>query len=156
MDPSYKTDFRATLKRLELDLATEVTGWLPYTEMLEHLRGCAVGVYCNPPTDWFRIVHPLKVCEYLALGKATIAWDYPGLRRLLDGGRLGILVPPGNLSAFAEALVSLGDPDHRRPIEKEISRAVQDHWANEYWYQHVLSVIANPAQSEIGQSFAQG
>jgi glycosyltransferase involved in cell wall biosynthesis len=156
LNPGYKTDFHANLIRLELDSATEVTGWLPYTKMLEHLRGCTVGVYCNPPTDWFRIVHPLKVCEYLALGKATIAWDYPGVRRLLDGGRLGILVPPGNLSAFAEAVVSMGDPDHRCPIEKEISKAVQDHWASEYWYRYVLSVISVPAQREIDQSFAQG
>jgi glycosyltransferase involved in cell wall biosynthesis len=155
MDPGYKKDFEATLKRFELDLATEVTGWLPYTKMLEHLRECTVGVYCNPPTDWYRIAQPLKVCEYLALGKPTIAWDYPGVRRLLDGGRLGILVPPGNLSAFAEALVSMGNPEYRRSIEKEISRAVQEHWAGEYWYQHVLSVIANPSQREIDQSFAK-
>jgi glycosyltransferase involved in cell wall biosynthesis len=155
IDPGYKKDFQATLKRLELDLATEVTGWLPYTKMLEHLRGCTVGVYCNPPTDWFRIAHPLKVCEYLALGKPTIAWDYPGVRRLLDGGRLGILVPSGNLSAFAEALISMGNPEYRRPIEKEISRAVQDHWTSENWYHHVLSVIAKPAQREIDQSFAR-
>jgi glycosyltransferase involved in cell wall biosynthesis len=156
IDPGYKKDFQTTLKRLELDLATEVTGWLPYTKMLEHLRGCTVGVYCNPPTDWFRIAQPLKVCEYLALEKATIAWDYPGVRRLLDGGRLGILVPPGNLSAFTEALVSMCNPDHRRPIEKEIRRSVQDHWTSEYWYHHVLSVIATPAQREMNQSSAQG
>ncbi len=153
LDPGYEKDFYAALKQLGLDLVTEVTGWIPYTKMLEHLRGCTVGVYCNPATDWFRIAHPLKVCEYLALGKATIAWDYPGVRRLLDGGRLGILVQPGNLQAFAEALVLMGDPERRRPIEKEINRAVQSHWTSEYWYRYVLNVIANPAQSEINQSY---
>jgi glycosyltransferase involved in cell wall biosynthesis len=155
LDRGYEKDFQTTLKRLKLDLATEVTGWLPYTRMLEQLRGCTVAVYCNPPTAWFRIAHPLKVCEYLALGKPTIAWDYPGVRRLLDGGRLGILVPPGNLSAFAEALISMANAEYRRCIEKEISKAVQDRWTSEYWYRHVLSVIANPAQREINQSFAQ-
>jgi glycosyltransferase involved in cell wall biosynthesis len=156
LDPSYKKDFEETLKQFELNLSTEVTGWLPYTRMLDHLQGCTVGVYCNPPTDWFRIAQPLKVCEYLALGKPTIAWDYPGVRRLLDGGRLGILVPPGNFSAFSEALISMGNPEYRLPIEKEISRAVRNHWTSKYWYQHVLSVIANPTQNEVGQSFAQG
>jgi glycosyltransferase involved in cell wall biosynthesis len=143
LDPGYEKDFHATLKQLNLDLATEVTGWLPYTKMLAHLQGCNVGVYCNPPNNWFRIAQPLKVCEYLALGKPTIAWDYPGVRRLLDGGRLGILVPPGDLRAFAEALVSMGDPDHRCPIEKEIRQAAQEQWASNHWHGKVLEII-NP------------
>ncbi len=154
MDPGYKKDFEATLKRLELDLSTEVTGWLPYTKMLTHLQECHVGVYCNPPTGWFQIAQPLKVCEYLALRKPTVAWDYPGVRRLLDGGRLGVLVPPGDLSAFANALISMENSEYRRSIEKEISRAVQEHWASEYWYRHVLSVIATPLR-DVNPSFTR-
>jgi len=141
LDPGYKEDFEANLKRFKLDLATEVTGWLPYTKMLAHLQECNVGVYCNPPTDWFRIAQPLKVCEYLALGKPTIAWDYPGVSRLLGGGRLGILVPPGNKTLFVNELVRLTDPTVRRFFEKEIHDAIQGQWSSDYWYGQVLDVL---------------
>jgi glycosyltransferase involved in cell wall biosynthesis len=40
----------------------------------------------------------------MALGKAVVSWDYPGVRRLLDNGRAGILVQPGNLDLMAESI----------------------------------------------------
>jgi glycosyltransferase involved in cell wall biosynthesis len=81
---------------LGLDSGVETTGWLPYERMLDKLQECDICVYCNPPTEWSKAAQPLKVCEYLALRKPTIAWDYPGTRRLLRNGRLGVLIPPGN------------------------------------------------------------
>ena len=110
MDPGYGKVFYEQARRLALDSSIEVTGWLPYPMMLEKLSSCSVGVYCNPDTDWYRVAQPLKICEYLALAKPVIAWDYPGTRRLLDQGRLGVLVPCGNVSAFVDALVRLERP----------------------------------------------
>jgi glycosyltransferase involved in cell wall biosynthesis len=138
MDANYEPEYRKQLQRLKLNSAVRVTGWLPYLKALECLQDCSVGVYCNPSTDWFRAAQPLKVCEYLALGKPTVAWDYPGVRRLLDGGRLGILVPYGDMTAFADALVCLADTGRRAPIEYEIRQAIRGRWASDYWYGQLL------------------
>lgn len=135
--------FQARVSALGLNSNVEVTGWLPYEKMLEKLQECDIGVYCNPSTEWFRVAQPLKICEYLALEKPTVAWDYPGTRRMLDHGRYGILVSPGNKSAFMKALITLADPTTRRRIKKEIHDAIQGQWSSDYWYGQVLNILAS-------------
>jgi glycosyltransferase involved in cell wall biosynthesis len=141
MHPDYEEAFYEQARRLALESSIELTGWLSYPKMLEQLSGCSLGVYCNPDTDWFRVAQPLKICEYLALAKPVIAWDYPGTRRLLDQGRLGVLVPSGDVSAFADALVRLRDPAVRAGIEKEIRIATACQWSNTYWYEEALRIM---------------
>jgi glycosyltransferase involved in cell wall biosynthesis len=141
IDNGYVQNYQVKLRDLELDSTVDITGWLPYGKMLERLQECDVCVHCNPSNEWFRVAQPLKVCEYLALGKPTIAWDYPGVSRLLGGGRLGIIVPVGNKSAFVDALVSLTDPMVRHPIENEIHGAIKEQWSSDYWYGQVLEFL---------------
>jgi hypothetical protein len=62
---------------------------------------------------------------------------------MLDHGRYGILVSPGNRPAFANALVSLVDPTARRLIKKEIHVAIQGHWSSDYWYSQVLNILSS-------------
>jgi glycosyltransferase involved in cell wall biosynthesis len=145
LEDGYDQRYRERCDELGLGFEIEITGWLPYEEMLEKLNGCDVCVHCNPPSDWFRAAQPLKVCEYLAARKPTVGWDYLGMRRLLDHGRLGILVPEGDKSAFVEALIHLSDPAKRRPIEREIDQATQREWKSDYWYGQVLEIVKNEA-----------
>jgi glycosyltransferase involved in cell wall biosynthesis len=143
VDGDYSESHRAQINDLGLDWNIKTTGWLPYENMLEKLQECDICVYCSRPNEWSRFAQPLKVCEYLALRKPTVAWDYPGIRRMLDHGRFGILVPSGNKSAFADALIALTSPLARKPIESEIDIAVQGRWASDYWYGQVLNVLAS-------------
>jgi glycosyltransferase involved in cell wall biosynthesis len=141
LEKEYACDYHEKIRDLELDGSVEVTGWLPYESMLEKLQECQIGVYSNRPDEWVRVAQPLKVCEYLALKKPTVAWDYPGVRRLLDDGRLGILVPSGERGAFADALVRLADPGRRVPIEHEIRQAIGGEWDSDYWYSQLLDQL---------------
>ncbi|MBI5494426.1 MAG: glycosyltransferase family 4 protein [Deltaproteobacteria bacterium] len=54
------------------------------------------------------------VLEAMAEGRPVIAADVPGMREVVADGVTGILVPPGNARALAEALVSLQDNPARR------------------------------------------
>ncbi len=59
---------------------------------------------------------PKSLLEAAASGRAIIATDVPGCRELVnneqDGGKNGLLVPPQNAAALAEALQTLAnDPD---------------------------------------------
>jgi glycosyltransferase involved in cell wall biosynthesis len=141
LESNYAQSCQRRLHDLGLSSSVKLTGWLPYDKMLEKLQECDICVCCNPPTEWFRSAQPLKVCEYLALSKPTIAWNCPGVSRLLDGGRLGIMVPAGNKSAFVDALVSLTDPTVRSSFEKAIHEAIQGKWSSDYWYGQVLDVL---------------
>ncbi|NYJ36189.1 glycosyltransferase involved in cell wall biosynthesis [Nocardiopsis aegyptia] len=54
-----------------------------------------------------RLVTPLKPVEAMALGVPVIASDLPALRELVDDGRAGTLIPPGDPAALADAIMSL-------------------------------------------------
>jgi glycosyltransferase involved in cell wall biosynthesis len=146
LEKEYACDYQEKIRDLRLDGNVEVTGWINYETMLEKLRECHIGVYCGQPNEWVRAAQPLKICEYLALEKPIVAWDYPGVCRLLDGGRLGILVPSGDRTAFVAALVWLADPGRRAPIEYEIRHAIQGHWASDYWYGQLLEQLILSAE----------
>lgn len=53
----------------------------------------------------------LSVCESLACGTPVVVSDVGGLRETVDGGRCGLVVPPGDDEATARAIAQL--LDHR-------------------------------------------
>jgi glycosyltransferase involved in cell wall biosynthesis len=70
--------------------------------------------------------------EYMAAGRAVIATDVGANAKLLDGGRCGLLVPPGDTTALVDALgTMLANPLRaagygaaaRRRVDAEFSRA---------------------------------
>jgi len=145
INENFRKSYEEKIARYEMKKYVKDTGWLPYEEMLRELNECDVGVYCNKPTKWFQVAHPLKICEYLSLEKPIVSWDYAGVRRLLDNGKYGILVPGGEKANFAEALISLANPVKRKGFEREIGKAISGELCSDYWYRKLLNVLGrNP------------
>jgi glycosyltransferase involved in cell wall biosynthesis len=67
-----------------------------------------------------RRVIPCKVYDALAVGRAVVTSDTPGARELLTDGRNALLVPPGDSTALAEAILRLARDDGLR---RRIARA---------------------------------
>jgi glycosyltransferase involved in cell wall biosynthesis len=67
--------------------------------------------------------------EAFSYGKPVIACDAGGARRIVDHGRTGLLVPPGDAEALAEALVTLV---HDRPARERMGRAARKKAEAEY------------------------
>lgn len=60
---------------------------------------------------------PFVVLEGMAGGVAVVASELPGPAEVIDSGRNGLLVPPGNVGALTDALAGLAsDPDRRRRL----------------------------------------
>jgi glycosyltransferase involved in cell wall biosynthesis len=57
---------------------------------------------------------PNAALEAAAAGCCVVAADHGGLREILDGGRTGVLVAPGDPDALATALAGLRDDPRRR------------------------------------------
>lgn len=57
---------------------------------------------------------PNAALEAAAAGCCVVAADHGGLREILDGGRTGVLVPPGDAGALASTLAALRDDPGRR------------------------------------------
>jgi glycosyltransferase involved in cell wall biosynthesis len=84
---------------------------LPGAVFVGHLTGEALGeavasadVLLNPSaTEAFGNVN----LEAMAAGLAVISADAPSSRELIDDGRTGLLVPPGDVAGYATALAKL-------------------------------------------------
>jgi glycosyltransferase involved in cell wall biosynthesis len=64
--------------------------------------------------------------ETMALGRPCVASSAGGLPEIVEDGRTGLLVPPGDVQALAEALLRLlADTDLRRNLGEEGRRAVR-------------------------------
>jgi glycosyltransferase involved in cell wall biosynthesis len=82
-------------------------GARPHDETLRILASWDIGVapyIAAAPTFYFS---PLKVAEYMAAGACPVASDLGDIRYLLGDGERGVLVPPGDASALASALIEL-------------------------------------------------
>jgi len=56
-----------------------------------------------------RYTSPLKLFEYMAMGKAIVASDLPSLREVLRPGANALLTPPGDAQALAKELTRLSE-----------------------------------------------
>jgi glycosyltransferase involved in cell wall biosynthesis len=69
---------------------------------------------------------PNVVLEAMAAGKAILTTDAGGVREMLLQGDSGVIVPPGDPAAFAEALaVLLADPPRRRALGNAARKRVR-------------------------------
>lgn len=70
---------------------------------------------------------PVAIIEAMAAGKAVVATNVGGVPDVIEDGRTGLLVPPGNVEALAGALIRLAeDPDARDSLgalaRKDVAR----------------------------------
>ena len=98
----FRSHLEKTADSYELEL--EFHGFVPAETALEIAAEASVGL--SPLLDLpnYRDSLPTKVLEYLAIGLPTLASDLPGTRAVI-GERPGVvLVPPGDIDAWAAAI----------------------------------------------------
>lgn len=86
--------------------STSFVGAVPHDEVPRYLAAfdAAVASYDARPGFYFS---PLKLFEYLAAGRPVVAADVGDIGHCIRSGRTGLLYPPGNVRALAEALLEL-------------------------------------------------
>lgn len=122
------------LRRLatRLGVANHVTfcGWRSPEEALAAMRMATVLVHPSIAPD----AMPTVVKEALAVGTPVIASDLAGIPEMLDGGRCGVLVPPADVEALADAIQALlANPARRREFAaagRKHMEARFDMWRN--------------------------
>jgi glycosyltransferase involved in cell wall biosynthesis len=110
-------------ERLQRDLGARgltacarLAGAVPPAVVPAWLARMDAGVAPYPMASGFYF-SPLKVLEYMAAGVPVVASAIGQIPELLDAGRCGILCPPGDVEALAEALDALRrDPALRQRL----------------------------------------
>jgi colanic acid/amylovoran biosynthesis glycosyltransferase len=124
----------ARLKRLARDLGiaphVRFRGWLPPDQVVLEMRRATLLVH--PPVALDAMPTVLK--EAMAVGTPVVAAGVAGIPEILEQGRSGVLVPPGDVPALADAIARLlADDALRRRYAEAARRHVErlfDLWTN--------------------------
>jgi glycosyltransferase involved in cell wall biosynthesis len=118
----------ARVARLARDLGVEdritITGLVPPAAVADHLAAATILALPNSLSAISaRYTSPLKLFEYLALGRPIVASDLPSFREVL-GPETAVLVPPDDPAAWAGAFSALAADPARAAALAATARAL--------------------------------
>ena len=114
----HASRLEALRRRLGLEDAVELLGFVPTEEKRRLFRRAWVHVLTSPKEGW-----GITNLEAAACCTPTVASDAPGLRDSVVDGETGLLVPHGDVAALTDALDRLlGDDDLRTRMGGEARR----------------------------------
>jgi colanic acid/amylovoran biosynthesis glycosyltransferase len=103
-DGKERGSLEALAKDLEITDRLRFRGWLPPDQVRNIMKQTTILVH---PSIGLGDAVPTVIKEAMALGTPVVASNIAGIPELLDGGRCGMLVPPRNVGALAEAIKAL-------------------------------------------------
>ncbi len=127
-DGPGRADLEEQARRLGLADRVRFTGAVPHEEVGELLASCDVLVAPYGPLDnhWFS---PLKVAEYVAVGRPVVASAIGELKALGEARCGVVLVPPGDETTLGSALHRLAtDGRHRARLAAAAASAKPWTW----------------------------
>jgi glycosyltransferase involved in cell wall biosynthesis len=134
-----------------------LTGRVPHHEVSSYMQAFDVALQ----TAAVNYASPLKLFEYMGLGRAMIAPDQPNLREVLTDGENALLFSPYDQASFRLALWRLcGDADLRRRLGAAARQTVEDRpftWAgNAARIEALARSLLSPAVETGVETFAGG
>jgi glycosyltransferase involved in cell wall biosynthesis len=97
------------------------TGAVPRRDMAAHLAAIDVGAVADDRTGY---ASPMKLLEYMAMGRPVIAPDLVNIRDIVAEGQEGLLFRPGDPAAVAGCLERLADPARRARLGAAARRRI--------------------------------
>jgi colanic acid/amylovoran biosynthesis glycosyltransferase len=113
-------ELRRLADRLGVSSAVIFRGWLAPDEVLSAMRAATLLVHPSVAPD----AMPTVIKEAMAVGTPVVASDLAGIPEMLDAGRCGRLVPPGDAVALTGAIAELLAAPLRR---RELADAARAH-----------------------------
>lgn len=133
-DGEMKTTWSEQAADLGLAEQVKFVGRVPWQEVPQYIAGCDVGYSGQIQLQMGKMyLSPMKLYEYMSMGKPVVASAFEDAQRLVNEGETGFLFEPGNKEELKQALIkaykaqdrlsSMGQ-QARKQIEAEHS------WAN--------------------------
>jgi glycosyltransferase involved in cell wall biosynthesis len=112
-----------------------VTGGIPYTSVPEYIS--AMDICVMPNSNAYG--SPIKIFEYGAMEKPVIAPRVGPVEEVIEDGRHGLLIRPGDPQDLTEKIFTLlGDPDLRKALSSALRKKVQ---AEHTWKRNALRIL---------------
>ena len=98
---------------LKLDDRVTFAGRVGHADVSSHIAAMDIAV--SPQATFY--ASPMKILEYMAIGRPTVAPRMPNILDILEDGKDCCLFEPGNATSLAEALVTMaGDLPRAREL----------------------------------------
>ena len=118
-----------------------VCGSFPVSEAYNKAEKYFAGLVTYLPEPNHVNALPNKLFEYMALGIAVIASDFPKWRKIIETAQCGILVDPENITSFKNAIKCMKE-NYQETIKmgENGRKAIRDHYRWEVEEQKLLEV----------------
>ena len=118
---------KSNLERLANDLGIKhdiiFTGQVYFDEIPNYIVAADIGVSPVPPLDFYKLSSPIKMFEYMAMGKPVVAnEEIPEQKEVIEEGEGGILVK-FEAESFSNGIIKLLDNPE---MAKEMGRMGQE------------------------------
>lgn len=104
-DGPYRSSLEGRIAELRISACVRITGRLPHDKVPEYVSLFDVAV--SPRATFY--ASPMKVIEYMALGKPVVVPRTANFLDIIDEGVNGITFEDGSAAALEKALVDLSD-----------------------------------------------
>lgn len=136
-EPSEERILMNEAKRIGIETAVTITGFLPQQEAWQYVKDADVCVSPIYPAPILNCGSPTKLIEYMAMGKAVVANDHPEQKVVIAESNGGICVPYDE-DAFADAILYLLDhPEEAEEMGKRGREYVEKHRS----YEHIADLV---------------
>ncbi len=133
------------LKKLSLQLGLDgkliFAGAVSHDIIPQYIAAADVCVACFEENEVTACKSPLKIVEYMAMGKAIVASRVGEVPLMLGGA--GLLVPPGDVASLAQGIIRIiQDKTLKVDLEKQARRRSEDEYNWGVTAGHILAAYA--------------
>jgi glycosyltransferase involved in cell wall biosynthesis len=138
---------------LGIDHAVRFTGYVTHSEVSRLVNAADIAVVPVPAMKQEMWLSPMKLFEYMASGKATVASAMGQIANVVKDGQNGLLVPAGDANALASAIHRLiADPELRARLGQQARADAVSHHSWEQYLSQLEGIFHNVVNtSKAGQ-----
>jgi len=130
LDADDEREFRQLLARAGLLAATVFSGWVEMERLPDYFAAADVAIYPFDDTLVNRAKCAVKMIDLLAAGVPVVSDRVGQASEYIEHGETGVLVGPGDVEGFAEALAALlASPQQRALIGQRCREQVNARFA---------------------------
>jgi glycosyltransferase involved in cell wall biosynthesis len=118
----------SAIRNLGLEHQIDFLGRLDHRDVLTHMEVSDVCLFPFPRAETVNYIYPVKIFEYMAMGKAIVATRLVGIRCIIRDGVDGLLVEPNDAEEMAHAIFRIyKDSDLRKRLETSARGAAKEY-----------------------------
>lgn len=140
-DGKFRGETEGIVREEGVEANVVFTGTVPREEVPEYLAASDIAVNpIIPPRSAQFFGSPIKLLEYMAMGKAIVTTSVGQMQGLVENGVDAMVVEPDNPKALAEAIVRLvEDEELRKMLGKNARKKVLEKYT---WEKHVERILS--------------